>query len=44
MVSLDFSKSADGLIPAIVQDHTTNEVLMLAYIKSAGLGRNTEDR
>ncbi|TKB10313.1 phosphoribosyl-AMP cyclohydrolase [Desulforhopalus sp. IMCC35007] len=32
MVSLDFSKSADGLIPAIVQDHTTNEVLMLAYI------------
>lgn len=32
MVSLDFSKSADGLIPAIVQDYTTNEVLMLAYI------------
>ncbi len=32
MVSLDFSKSEDGLIPAIVQDHATNEVLMLAYI------------
>ncbi|BHH83348.1 phosphoribosyl-AMP cyclohydrolase [Desulforhopalus sp. 52FAK] len=32
MVSLDFSKSEDGLIPAIVQDHETNEVLMLAYI------------
>lgn len=32
MVSLDFSKSADGLIPAIVQDYATNEVLMLAYI------------
>jgi phosphoribosyl-AMP cyclohydrolase len=32
MVSLDFSKSADGLIPAIVQDYITNEVLMLAYI------------
>lgn len=32
MVSLDFSKSDDGLIPAIVQDYKTNEVLMLAYI------------
>lgn len=28
----DFSKSADGLIPAIAQDYQTNEVLMLAYI------------
>lgn len=32
MVSLDFSKSEDGLVPAIVQDYQTNEVLMLAYI------------
>ena len=32
MVSLDFSKSDDGLIPAIVQDYKTNEILMLAYI------------
>ena len=32
MPSLDFSKSADGLIPAIAQDHETGEVLMLAYI------------
>lgn len=32
MVPLDFSKSEDGLIPAIVQDYQTNEVLMLAYI------------
>ena len=32
MVALDFSKSDDGLIPAIVQDYKTNEVLMLAYI------------
>ncbi|MFA6814898.1 MAG: phosphoribosyl-AMP cyclohydrolase [Lentisphaeria bacterium] len=29
---LDFNKSADGLIPVIVQDWQTNEVLMLAYI------------
>ncbi len=32
MIELNFAKSADGLIPAIVQDYKTNEVLMLAYI------------
>ncbi|MDD4097465.1 MAG: phosphoribosyl-AMP cyclohydrolase [Lentisphaeria bacterium] len=32
MFELDFSKSADGLIPAIAQDWQTGEVLMLAYI------------
>ncbi|MEI6056009.1 MAG: phosphoribosyl-AMP cyclohydrolase [Lentisphaerota bacterium] len=32
MLKLDFSKSPDGLIPAIAQDYKTNEVLMLAYI------------
>lgn len=31
MIKLDFKKS-DGLIPAIVQDYQTKEVLMLAYI------------
>ncbi|HJO95629.1 MAG TPA: phosphoribosyl-AMP cyclohydrolase [Victivallales bacterium] len=31
-MKLDFSKSEDGLIPAIAQDWATNEVLMLAYI------------
>jgi phosphoribosyl-AMP cyclohydrolase len=31
-MKLDFSKSNDGLIPAIAQDWQTNEVLMLAYI------------
>ncbi len=32
MVELDFQKSEDGLLPAIVQDNTSGEVLMLAYI------------
>lgn len=32
MISLNFSKTTDGLLPAIVQDYQTNEVLMLAYI------------
>jgi phosphoribosyl-AMP cyclohydrolase len=32
MVELDFAKSADGLLPAVVQDKESGEVLMLAYI------------
>jgi phosphoribosyl-AMP cyclohydrolase len=31
MIELDFSKGG-GLLPAIVQDHETGKVLMLAYI------------
>jgi phosphoribosyl-AMP cyclohydrolase len=32
MVQLNFDKSADGLIPAIVQEYASGQVLMLAYI------------
>lgn len=32
MVELNFSKSPDGLIPAIAQDYKTGEILMMAYI------------
>ena len=32
MVLLDFDKSADGLLPAIVQDYGSGDVLMLVYI------------
>jgi phosphoribosyl-AMP cyclohydrolase len=31
MIKLDFDKTG-GLVPAIVQDHTTGDVLMLAYM------------
>jgi phosphoribosyl-AMP cyclohydrolase len=31
MIKLDFKKN-NGLIPAVVQDHITGEVLMLAYM------------
>lgn len=34
MVSLDFKKMG-GLIPAIVQEHQTGEVLMLAFMNEA---------
>ncbi len=32
MIELDFSKNTDGLLPAIVQDYKSLQVLMLAYI------------
>ena len=32
MIELDFYKDKDGLLPAIVQDAVTGDVLMLAYI------------
>lgn len=37
MKTIDFSKSADGLIPAIIQDATTKTVLMLGYLNQAAL-------
>jgi phosphoribosyl-AMP cyclohydrolase len=33
MIELDYKKM-DGLIPAIVQDHASGEVLMLAYMNA----------
>jgi phosphoribosyl-AMP cyclohydrolase len=33
MIELDFSKG-NGLLPAIVQDHASGKVLMLAYIST----------
>ncbi len=32
MIKLNFSKNVDGLVPAIVQEYQTGEVLMLAYV------------
>ena len=42
MQTLDFSKAADGLLPAIVQDHATGEVLMLAYINELAWNKTLE--
>lgn len=38
MIQLDFSKG-NGLLPAVVQDIDTNEVLMLAYINKESWGK-----
>jgi phosphoribosyl-AMP cyclohydrolase len=35
MITLNFSKSEQGLLPAIAQDYKSGEVLMLAYINRA---------
>jgi phosphoribosyl-AMP cyclohydrolase len=42
MISLNFAKSKDGLLPAIVQDYQTNEVLMLAYINKQAWEKTLE--
>ena len=44
MLQLDFSKSADGLIPAIAQDWQTGDVLMLAYINEEAWHKTLETR
>ena len=36
-MNLDFSKNKDGLIPAIIQDNTTDKVLMLGYLNKESL-------
>lgn len=42
MLQLNFDKSADGLIPAIAQDHRSGQVLMLAYINRLSLEKTLE--
>jgi phosphoribosyl-AMP cyclohydrolase len=39
---LNFAKSADGLLPAIVQDYKTGDVLMLAYINELSWQKTIE--
>jgi phosphoribosyl-ATP pyrophosphohydrolase/phosphoribosyl-AMP cyclohydrolase len=40
----DFSKYADGLVPAIVQDANTGVVLMLGFMNSEALGKTNETK
>jgi phosphoribosyl-AMP cyclohydrolase len=40
-MTLDFPKG-DGLIPVVIQDDDTNEVLMLAYVSEESLRRTRE--
>ena len=42
--SLDYTKSPDGLIPAIVQDATTRQVLMQGYINADALVKTYDSK
>jgi len=39
---INFNKYADGLVPAIIQDATTNKVLMLGFMNDAALQKTQE--
>lgn len=42
MLFSDLKKGVDGLVPAIVQDYRTNEVLMLAYMNEEAYNKTIE--
>ena len=42
MIELAFTKGAHGLLPAIVQDYQTGEVLMVAYINQLAWEKTLE--
>jgi len=41
-MTIDFTKYADGLVPAIIQDAETNMVLMLGFMNEAALNKTQE--
>lgn len=43
IMNIDFSKSPDGLIPAIIQDNTTSKVLMLGYMNQEALDKTQKE-
>jgi phosphoribosyl-AMP cyclohydrolase / phosphoribosyl-ATP pyrophosphohydrolase len=43
MLTPDFTKSPDGLIPAIIQDFNTDVVLMLGYMNAAALEKTQQE-
>ena len=40
---IDFTKSPKGLVPAVVQDYLTSNVLMLGYLNSEALQKTLEE-
>jgi len=43
-MKIDFNKNSDGLIPAIIQDATTKNVLMLGYMNQEALSATQETK
>lgn len=42
MINIDFTKAADGTIPAVVQEYLTGRVLMLAYVNREAWDKTLE--
>ncbi|TCO10379.1 bifunctional phosphoribosyl-AMP cyclohydrolase/phosphoribosyl-ATP diphosphatase HisIE [Natronoflexus pectinivorans] len=42
-MKVDFSKTPDGLVPAIIQDSNTNKVLMLGYMNEEALEKTKKE-
>lgn len=40
----NFTKSADGLIPAVIQDASTNVVLMLGYMNNEAFEKTKNEK
>ncbi|WP_178985283.1 bifunctional phosphoribosyl-AMP cyclohydrolase/phosphoribosyl-ATP diphosphatase HisIE [Winogradskyella helgolandensis] len=43
-MNVDFNKNSDGLVPAIIQDNSTNKVLMLGYMNAEALNKTIETK
>ena len=43
-MNIDFNKNTDGLVPAIIQDATTNNVLMLGYMNKEAFDKTNETK
>ncbi|PKP28709.1 MAG: bifunctional phosphoribosyl-AMP cyclohydrolase/phosphoribosyl-ATP diphosphatase [Bacteroidetes bacterium HGW-Bacteroidetes-18] len=41
-MTIDFNKNSDGLVPAIIQDATTKNVLMLGYMNQQAFDKTVE--
>lgn len=44
MIKVDFNKNSDGLVPAIIQDGITKNVLMLGYMNEEALQKTLETK
>jgi len=42
-MKIDFQKYADGLVPAVIQDHITHKVLMLGFMNQEALDKTMAD-
>ncbi|QRM90203.1 bifunctional phosphoribosyl-AMP cyclohydrolase/phosphoribosyl-ATP diphosphatase HisIE [Lacinutrix sp. WUR7] len=43
-MNIDFNKNNDGLVPAIIQDATTNKVLMLGYMNAEAFSKTKDTK